>query len=59
MKGTIFFQLSFSKLSDRISFLLGDSICVADVQPGLIGFKTKKKKKAKAKDSEQLYRRIR
>jgi hypothetical protein len=44
---------------ERISFLLGDSTVVADVQPALLGFKTKKKKKPKAKDSEQLCRRIR
>jgi len=44
---------------DRISFLLGDSTVVADIQHSLIGFKTKKKKKTKAEHSEQLCRRIR
>jgi len=44
---------------ERISFLLGDSTVVADVQPALIGFKTKKKKKTKAERSELLCRRTR
>lgn len=45
-------------LIEKISFLLGDSTVVTDVQPGLLGFKTKKKKRSKEARSEQLCRRI-